>query len=721
MTRVLQVALPLPTPQLYDYLPADAAPVAVGARVRVPLGRRELVGIVVATADSQRAPDQLRRVLAVLDPGPAFPAELWDSLLWAAGYWHYPLGEVLAAALPVRLRDPAERPAPRHDDFALRLEPAPGPRPELRPGSAGAALLAALAEGPRPWRELRAEIKNAASGLRRLEQLRLVSRIEYADSPRQALTQAPPLNADQTQAVASVAGSLGRFQTFLLDGVTGSGKTEVYLALIEQVLARGQQALVLVPEIGLTPQLLARFRERLPAPVLAQHSDLAAGERARVWQRVQTSAPLVLIGTRSAVFAPLARPGLIVIDEEHDASLKQHEGFRYHARDLALVRARRLGIPVLLGSATPALESLHNVARARYHHLPLPARAGFARPPAVSLVDLRRQTLAAGLCAPVLAAISAHLERDEQVLVFKNRRGFSPLLQCRACGWHAECDRCDRPYTLHRKRQRLVCHPCGRERPVPLRCPVCGERPTPIGFGTERLEEGLAAHFPQVPILRADRDSVRGRDGLARLLAPAVAGESCILVGTQMLAKGHDLARLTLAIVVDADASLCSQDYRASERMAQLIVQVAGRAGRGQHPGQVLIQTRHPEHPLFAALLDGGYPAFAEAELALRQQLDFPPFTAQALLAAEASDEARLRSFFEVIGPAIAAAQVRAIGPMPASQPRRAGQTRWQLLLQASDRRQLQSALPQLLATLYRAPESKRVRWSLDVDPLGMD
>jgi len=721
MTRVLQVALPLPTPQLYDYLPLDQAPVAVGARVRVPLGRRELVGIVVATANSQLAPEKLRRVLAMLDPRPAFPPELWDSLRWAAGYWQYPLGEVLAAALPTRLRDPAERPAPRHDDFAVRLEAAPAPATGLRAGSAGAQLLAMLVAGPRPWREIKAELKNAASGLRRLEQLGLASRIEYALSPRQTLTTAPPLNPQQALAVASVAAALGRFQTFLLEGVTGSGKTEVYLGLIEQVLARGQQALVLVPEIGLTPQLLARFRERLPVPVLAQHSNLAAGERARVWQRVRSAEPLVLIGTRSAVFAPLARPGLIVIDEEHDASLKQHEGFRYHARDLALVRARRLGIPVLLGSATPALESLHNVARGRYCRLPLPARAGFARPPTVALVDLRRQTLSAGLSPPVLAAIGTHLERGEQVLVFKNRRGFSPLLQCRACGWHAECDRCDRPYTLHRRRQRLVCHPCGRERPVPLHCPVCGERPTPIGVGTERLEELLGERFSRFPILRADRDSVRGRDGLARLLAPAVAGAACILVGTQMLAKGHDLPRLTLAVVVDADGGLYSQDYRAGERMAQLIVQVAGRSGRSQHPGQVLIQTHHPAHPLFAALLDGGYPAFAKAELELRQQLDFPPFTAHALLAAEAPDEARLRVFFDALGPAIAAAEVRAIGPMPAAQPRRAGQTRWQLLLQAPDRRQMQAALPNVMATLYRAPESKRVRWSLDVDPLGMD
>lgn len=724
LSLVFQVALPLPLPQSFDYLPpADWQGVAprLGARVRVPFGPRQLVGVVCGHQPASGPLNKLRRASMVLDQMSLFSDELWASLQWAARYWQHPLGEVLAAALPAAIRDESAGAGAR-GDFALRwLASAPG-ADKLRTGSAPWQLLQALQGGAKPWAGLRATIPHAATALRRLEQLQLVERIALDASARHGRVQGPPLNTDQVAAIAAVTAVAGQFAALLLEGVTGSGKTEVYLGAIEPVLARSAQVLVLVPEIGLTPQLLSRFRERLAAPVLALHSALADGERARVWQRVRAGESLVLVGTRSAVFAPFARLALIVIDEEHDASFKQHEGFRYHARDLALVRAKRLGIPVLMGSATPALESLHNAASGRYQLLHLPERAGFARPPEVQLIDLRRQRLHEGLTQVATAAIGEHLARGEQVLVFRNRRGFAPVLQCRDCGWHAECDRCDRPFTYHRKRERLVCHPCGRERPAPSHCPVCGEATMPLGIGTERLEQVLAQRFGEVPVLRVDRDSTRAVGSFERLLAEAQSGKPCVLVGTQMLAKGHDLPNITLALIVDADQGLYGMDFRAGERMAQLIVQVAGRSGRALKAGRVLIQTHHPEHPTFTHLLSGGYRSFAENELALRAALAFPPFSAMALLRAEAIDEAALRAFFDAArGQLGDTTRVHCIGPMPAAQPRRAGAHRMQLILQCGERGGLQAALGQFVPTLYTLPESKRVRWSIDVDPQSID
>ncbi len=722
MNDVFQVALPLPLLQHFDYLPPNGwqgPPPPVGARVRVPFGPRQLVGVICGHRTASGPTAKLRRAYAVLDQGSLFSEELWHSLHWAARYWQHPLGEVLAAALPAAVRDAGDAAAAR-GDFALRSLASGDPR--LRAGSAPWQLLQSLQSGARSWASVRAQFPNAAIALRRLEQLQLVERIVLDASPRLAQIQGPPLNSDQQVAVTAVLAALGQFGALLLEGVTGSGKTEVYLGAIEPVLARGGQALVLVPEIGLTPQLLSRFRERLAAPVLTLHSALADGERARVWQRVRRGEPLVLVGTRSAVFAPFARLALIVIDEEHDASFKQHEGFRYHARDLALVRAKRLEIPVVMGSATPALESLHNAATGRYLRLQLPERAGFAKPPDVALIDLRRQRLREGLTELATTAIGEHIARGEQVLVFRNRRGFAPVLQCRDCGWHAECDRCDRPYTYHRKRDRLVCHLCARERPAPKHCPVCGETTMPLGIGTERLEEVLGQRFAGVPVVRVDRDSTRTVGSFERLLAQAQSGAPCILVGTQMLAKGHDLPNITLAIIVDADQGLYGVDFRAGERMAQLIVQVAGRAGRGHKNGRVLIQTHHPEHPTFSHLLTGGYRNFADHELLMRQALLFPPFTAMALLRAEAMEEAPLHAFFAAARLHLPSdTTLQCIGPMPASQARRAGAHRVQLILQCAERRTLQAALSGLMPTLYTMPESKRVRWSLDVDPQSLD
>ena len=530
------------------------------------------------------------------------------------------------------------------------------------------------------------------------------------------------------------------FAPALLEGVTGSGKTEVYLHAIADCLARGQQALVLVPEIGLTPQTLTRFRSRLGVPVHVLHSGLADGERARVWAAAARGEARVIVGTRSAVFVPLPEAGLIVIDEEHDGSYKQQDGIRYHARDFALVRAKTLGVPILLGSATPALETLHNAQSGRYAHLRLRARAGDARPPAVRVLDVRKRPLVAGLSPELLDGLQRCLDTGGQALVFRNRRGYAPVLQCHDCGWSAQCRRCGTPerpspLTVHGGGRRLQCHHCGARQTPPPACPDCaGLALQPQGAGTERIEEALAERFPDVPVLRIDSASTRRKDGLQQQLT-RLGDAPGILVGTQMLAKGHDLPGLTLVAVVGVDEGLFSADFRAGEKLAQLLIQVSGRAGRAARAGTVLLQTHHPEHPLLQTLIHGGYRAFADTELALREAAGFPPFAHLALLRAEAQQAEAPAAFLQAAGallrsrlPHIArgAAQpdlappVELHGPLPAPMPRRAGVHRAQLLLIAAQRRALHALLDATIPALHALPEARKVRWSLDVDPVDL-
>ncbi|HET7663402.1 MAG TPA: primosomal protein N', partial [Rhodanobacteraceae bacterium] len=479
---------------------------------------------------------------------------------------------------------------------------------------------------------------------------------------------------------------------------------------------------MLVPEIGLTPQSVRRLRERLGTEVEVLHSGLADGERARAWLRAKSGGARVVLGTRSAIFTPLPHAGLIVVDEEHDTSYKQQDGFRYHARDLALVRARALDVPVILGSATPSLETLANVEAGRYQRLHLPARAGARQAPRVQTVDIRSQRLQHGLSPDLIQAIGATVARGEQVLVFRNRLGYAPMLTCHACGWHARCTRCDKPMTLHAVRQRLVCHHCEREQRIPAACPECGHAPlNPRGYGTERLEEALRARFKDVPVHRIDRESTRRRDAFDRLLDDLDDQQAAILVGTQILAKGHDLANLTLVAITGVDAGLFSVDFRAQERLAQLVVQVAGRAGRAQKPGQVLLQTHHPDHPFLRTLLGKGYATVAQELLAERRLLQLPPFASQALLRAEAHDRTVLDAFLQAAHAALdAPTDIRLLGPMPAPMPLRAGRHRGQLLLEADQRGTLKRLLQRWQAQLLKLPAARRVRWSIDVDPVDL-
>lgn len=727
---VLHVALPLPLPHFFDYRTAPGVAVDdgwVGCRVRVPFGKRQQIGVVAAVGRSQGDPARLKTIVERLDERPLLSDELWHSLRWAARYYQAPLGEMLATALPNALANGAAATDTRTLGWQLS-EAGHSALGGMRAGApqrlasllqAGACTAERLDQAMPGWR-------NAA---RTLAARGLAASTALAFAPALAGEPGPTLHPEQAQAVSAVIAHLGSFQPVLLEGVTGSGKTEVYLEAIRACLARGDQALVLVPEIGLTPQALQRFRQRLGVPVLAFHSGLSDAERAVAWLRMARQQAQVLVGTRSAVFTPLPAAGLMVVDEEHDGSYKQHEGVRYHARDLALVRGKQLGIPVLLGSATPALETLAHARAGRYQYLRLSQRAGNATPPQVRVIDIRKRPLQAGLSRQMLDAIAACLARGEQALVFKNRRGYAPLLICHDCGWRAQCRHCDAMLTVHERGRRLICHHCGARQTAPPACPDCGSLALqPQGAGTERIEDALSEQFPDATVLRVDRQSTHGRNGLQRLL-DTLGEQPGILVGTQMLAKGHDLPKLTLVAVVGVDEGLFSADFRAPERLAQLLIQVAGRAGRAERPGEVLLQTHHPQHPLLITLLSGGYRAFADSALGEREAAGFPPYAHLALLRAEANSQEAVNAFFADAKTAAltlrralpeGSAGLNLHGPIPAPMARRAGQVRAQLLLSATQRPLRQALLTRWMAALYELPSARRVRWSIDVDPIDL-
>lgn len=728
--QFIQVAVPSPLHKTFDYLPGNRGVIESGVRVRVPFGRSRVIGVVVGTSAQCAVPaERLKSVDAVLDEAPLWSHAEWELLIWASRYYQHPLGEVLSTALPALLRQ--GRPAQAACDYRWRLTEAGR---ELQPAGLAraprqAALLAEfhghpsgltvtdLAAQGGAWRSALAAMREKGW----VEEVALVPELRSPPVPVEA---PPTLNAAQTQAVDAVDGAFGDFEPWLLEGVTGSGKTEVYLRLIETVLARNRQALVLVPEIGLTPQLEERFRRRLGTTIVMLHSGLSDADRLAAWLAAREGSAGVVIGTRSAVFTPMPRLGLIIVDEEHDPSFKQQEGFRYHARDLAVLRARGVQVPIVLGSATPSLESLHNAEQGRYRRLYLPERAGSADHPRLEVIDLRRQSLDQGLARSLVNNIEQTLAAGEQVLLFLNRRGYAPALLCHDCGWVAECKRCDAPLTLHRGRNRLCCHHCGAEQVIDVECGECGSDDLrPAGRGTERIEEILKARFAGTTVIRIDRDTTRRRGALATQLERVRSGKPCILIGTQMLAKGHHFPAVTLVGMLNVDHGLYSSDFRAAERLAQLIVQVAGRAGRAEKPGRVLIQTHHPDHPLLQRLLREDYSAFAMEALRERQAANFPPFAALALVRAEATASGPPRDFLERV-----AQQVRLVsreriqlwGPVPAPMERRAGRYRAQLLIQARERTHLQQMLQQLVSGWGQLPGARQVRWSVDVDPVDL-
>ena len=727
----LRVAVPSPLYTDFDYLPpvgVERAVLQPGMRLKLPFGRREVVGVLLEiTSASQVSATKLKRARRLLDEVPAIPPDMLALARWAADYYRYPLGEVLQALLPTALRQ--GRPA------RLTAEPC------WRLNAAGrAAEVASLVRAPRQRllhallerhpkglsaTELVEELPEYSAALRALKKRGWLETVDRGSETQPTSSRAGDLalNETQAQAVANIRSALGGYCAFLLDGVTGSGKTEVYLEAIRAAVEQGLQALVLLPEINLTPQTLGRFRDRFGG-VAAYHSGLTDRERFETWLAAGEGRVPVVVGTRSAAWVPLKRPGIIVVDEEHDTSFKQQDGFRYSARDLAVVRAQRGGVPVVLGSATPSLESLHNVAQKRYLPLHLPERAGVARHPSLRLLDIRSRPMIEGLSDLLLDAVRRHLTGGDQVLLFLNRRGYAPTFMCHECGRVEQCRRCDARMTLHRGGM-LVCHHCGAERPAPQTCSQCGRQAFGVvGQGTERVEQALAELFPEVGVARVDRDSTRRKGELQRLLDDIHARRRRLLVGTQMLAKGHDFPGVTLVGVLDADQGLFSADFRASERMAQLIIQVAGRAGRADRPGEVLIQTHQPDHPLLQHLVREGYGSFAQAALAERCAAELPPYAALALLRAESPAVTAPIAFLAAARALLADQSVQAVsllGPAPAPMEKRAGRYRAHLLLQAAQRAPLQQLLARSLPLLGTLKEARRVRWSVDVDPQSLD
>jgi primosomal protein N' (replication factor Y) len=699
-------------------------------RVRVPFGRRELVGMVVGTvAHSDLPRSSLKQVMRILDDAPLLPPTVLKLLLWAADYYHHPLGEVIHTALPVHLRQ--GRPVACKGEMVWSLTDA-GRRVRQEMSHRAPAqqrLLDALAAAPDGLdaKQLRLISTRWSATLKVLRTNEWV-----CSHPRDSqgvsssnMQPTPELNSGQKSALAAITARLGYFHPFLLHGVTASGKTEVYLKVIEHVLSQGKQVLVLVPEISLTPQLLARFQRRFLAPIAVLHSRLSDQERLNAWIAALEARATIVIGTRSAVFTPLKAPGLIVVDEEHDASYKQQDGLRYSARDVAVMRASREKIPIVLGSATPSLESLNNARTGSYTLLELPDRTGGAGMPQVRLCDMRRLKPTDGMSLPLREAIADRLEKREQTILFLNRRGFAPVWMCYDCGWVAPCRRCDAQLTLHRKRQKLLCHHCGAEQDVSLNCPDChGTNLHPLGEGTERVEGALEKFFPRARIERIDRDTTQRKGTLEEKLRRIHAAEVDILVGTQMLSKGHDFPNVTLVGVLNADQGLYGMDFRASERLFQLILQVSGRAGRADKPGEVLLQTWHPDHPLFAALQRHDFHGFAEFALGERRETGYPPYSYLALLRAESPvPGAALKLLREARRLALSLSPgegVQIMDPLPAPLERLAGRYRAQLLVQSRARAPLQEFLGRWVSQLADAKFSRKARWSLDVDPVDL-
>lgn len=727
---ILRVALAVPIRGLFDYLPGEThkySDYVIGGRLRVPFGHGQRTAVLVAILNETEIDSSLLKpVLDIIDQKPLLEADHMAFLQWVAAYYHHPFGDVCLSALPVWLRRGKPLLEYRQAVWQVTGQGHALDRATLARAPRQRQLLSALCDAKdavdRQW--LGAFMPGFEAPLKALVNKGLVEKTwqdealpVHAESGQEFV-----LNDEQQQAARSVKESEG-FAVHLLLGITGSGKTEVYLDIARNKLQQGRQVLALVPEIALTPQLLARFQKRLAGVIVMLHSAMTERERMLAWQQVSSGRADVLIGTRSAVFTPMPRLGLIIVDEEHDASFKQQEGFRYSARDVAVVLGRQACCSVILGSATPSLESLQNALRGNYQLLRLTRRAADAVQPAIDLVDIRSVRLNGGLSPVSRRLIEETLQRDEQVMVFLNRRGFAPVLTCHDCGWVAQCHRCDARMTVHAGSRRLWCHHCGHQQPLPTTCPDCRHQQlVTLGQGTEQLESTLQHLFPDSPCVRIDQDSTRKKGSMQAKFAAISRGEYRLLTGTQMLAKGHHFPGVTLVVVLDCDQGFYGSDFRAAERMAQLLVQVAGRSGRAEKPGRVLIQTRHPDHPMLQLLIHQGYEAFARQALTEREQAGFPPFAYQALVRAEASAPQWPEKFLQ----SARAAQVTpdppdpAIefwGPVPAVMQRKKGRHRFHLLLHSTSRVALQRFLERWIPRLEQLPDTRKVRWSVDIDP----
>jgi primosomal protein N' (replication factor Y) (superfamily II helicase) len=730
---IYRVAVPSPLHHLFDYLPplVEKKKITPGTRVEIPFGQRKVVGVVVTIhSDSDVAQERLKAISVILDREPVFSAELLTLLIWAADYYHCPVGEVFATALPTLLRTGKSLPSETwwqltkfgHGLPANALKRAPRQAQLLEMLQIGGAIRES---------QLRAAGLTLAT-FRTMKQKQLIESFQQAPSPKQkpddgdTYLRENPLPATQDQEETLHSLNFDGYYCYLLVGETGSGKTEVYLQAISNVLSRGRQALVLIPEISLTPQTLRRFQQRFCCQIAVLHSGLTDKERLATWQAAASGSAAIIIGTRSAIFTPMIRPGIIIVDEEHDSSFKQQEGFRYSARDVAVMRANQEQIPIILGSATPSLESLFNCEKQRYRKLTLSGRPGNAKQPQWRLVDIRKLSLNNGFSAPVIDAMARELTVGHQVLVFLNRRGFAPTLMCHDCGWVASCPRCDTRLTFHQTSAQLLCHHCEYRDNPSTACPECaGCQLEYLGQGTERAEVTLGVLFPDVPVLRVDSDSTRRKNAMDTVLTNIHTGGPCILIGTQILAKGHHFPNVTLVVVLDADSGLYGPDFRATERLGQLITQVAGRAGRGDAPGWVIIQSHHCDHPLLKLLGEHHYENFAERLMDERRLSGMPPFTYLAVARADAPQAASARKllqaardYCETLSPP--SPDVHYLGPFPAPLERRNSRFRFQLILVSDKRHDLHRVLGQLSRWIGSNSSTRKIRCSIDVDPQDM-
>jgi primosomal protein N' (replication factor Y) len=661
---IARIALPVAAETTFDYWAPEGLGIVRGSVVRVRLGPRKLTGLVIHVVDSTDVAREKLQTIDAVVPNVQISEDVLDMATFVAGYYQEPVGMSAALAVPPLVTRRRAGRAPKVD---------------------GDAAVAVVGD-------------------------------ELVE-----------LNAEQRGAIGAIAETRGRFSPSMLFGVTGSGKTDVYLAAAASMIEAGGQVLLLVPEINLTPQLEHRVRRALPGVAVAVlHSGLASGERFAHWQSAAAGEARLVVGTRLAVFVPMPELSLVIVDEEHDSSYKQQENVRYHARDVAVWRAHRRKVPVVLGSATPSLETWLHACEGRYQRLDLPRRADpRARMPRLRFADNRPARALEGIGEALREALAVRLARGEQSLVFVNRRGFSPSLLCSACGWEADCPRCSARLTVHRVPAALRCHHCGHEASVPTACPTCGNVDLlPLGYGTQRLERVLADAFPAARISRIDRDSTRTKGAFAAMRNAMTANELDILIGTQMLAKGHDFPRLTLVGVLGADNALYSADFRATERLAALLMQVSGRAGRAGLAGEVIIQTDFPDHPVYAAIQAHDYARLADGLLEERKVAELPPFTHVAVLAAEAHHRSDVDEFLRAAHAAGLAltggkgAAVEVFSPVTALLARRAGFERGQVVVQSARRAALQQFLPVWRAALAARP-GRRVRWSIDVDPAG--
>lgn len=719
---VYQISVLQTNRDYFDYIGTDNLP--MGARVWVSFRQSTQIGIIVGIQESQIPRSGLKAILSVIDTVPVLTMDMLQLCRWIGQYYQSPLALVLRFALPKLYREgkALETPIELFYELALPLDQI---APLLSNRAAKQKLCVDyLAEHGAKNKNDLSQAGFSGAILQTLVEKNIVLQRAEPLKPlenTQILKAALTLNDEQRQAYTTIMAHSDQFHCFLLQGVTGSGKTEVYFHVIADVLAQGKQVLVLVPEIGLTPQLRQRFQERFAQPLMVIHSQMSDGERQQAWLWAYQEKVQLILGTRSALFTPMPKLGLIIIDEEHDTSLKQMEGVRYFARDAALMRAHFARIPIILGTATPALESLANAEKGKYTRISLTQKALNSVPLHYQIVDLRSQSLLHGLATATYVAIERHLAQNQQVMIFINRRGFSPVMLCHLCGWKANCPHCDACLTVHRSANQLLCHHCGYHQAQMSACPSCqGRELIFMGNGTQRIEEGLATVFPKTNILRVDRDAVRNKHAWDDHLHQIESGQAQLIVGTQMLAKGHHFERLSLVVILDADYGFYDPDFRALERLGQLITQVSGRAGRAEIPGEVVIQTHIPDHPQLNTLVQSGYDLFAQELLEERRAARMPPFAHMALLRVQGKYTEKILQCLHAIKQKFQASGVQLMGPAPAPLSKKGGHHRMQLLFKSDSRQALQTQLTLLREWIESSKLMSGLRWSIDVDPLDL-